>query len=104
MAFHHRCCARRWFRYARCALYVDGIEKNISNITTLDVPINTITDEEQGALNVRLGSRVQGSDRFFVGTLDEIRIYNRGLSAAEIQAVMVTDGGYPTNIEEFMLY
>lgn len=85
-------------------LYVDGIEENISNITTLDVPINTITDEEQGALNVRLGSRVQGSDRFFVGTLDEIRIYNRGLSAAEIQAVMVADGGYPTDIEDFMLY
>jgi hypothetical protein len=38
-----------------------------------------------------IGADFPGDDEFFDGTLDEVRIYNRALSAAEIQAVYQAD-------------
>ncbi|MBD3267716.1 hypothetical protein GF373_13685, partial [bacterium] len=84
--------------------YVDGVEDVVSAIATMDVPVNTSTDEGAGAFNIRLGSRDQNGDRFFEGIIDEVRIYDRGLSTKEVQAVMVSEGGYPTAVDDFMLY
>ena len=47
--------------------------------------------ESAGA--VHIGSRLAAGDRFLTGAVDEVRIYNRGLSEAEINEDMETFGG-----------
>lgn len=49
--------------------------------------------------------RVQGgTDHFYPGLIDEVRLYERGLSPLEIQAVMAADGGRQTRVEDYMVY
>lgn len=59
-------------------LYVDGSPETISG--SQGVTINTTTSG-----NVKIGSDVQ--NRFWKGELDEIRVYNRALTAAEVLAL-----------------
>ncbi len=59
-------------------LYVDGTLEPISS--SQSVAINTL-----GGGLVTIGDDVQ--DRFFFGTIDEVHIYNRALSAGEISAL-----------------
>src|SRR5262245_2834158 len=64
-------------------VYLNGVLDNASLVGTV-----TATQQNNSALNVNIGRRV-GSTKFsFNGTIDEVRIYNRALSAAEIQADM----------------
>ena len=66
--------------------YLDGEIDPISQ--SLSVPIDTQT-EGAGALPVTLGGRYQGSTlRGFDGNLADIRIYDTGLSQAEVQTIM----------------
>lgn len=60
-------------------LYVDGQPETIPGITAKAV--NTTSSQ-----NVRIGSHFV-QQRYFRGQIDEVRIYNRTLSAAEIQAL-----------------
>ena len=74
---------------------------------TLDVYLNgqlnngtllgTVTATQQNSpLNVSIGRRTGLSGFAFNGTIDEVRIYNRALTQAEIQADMATPvGGTP---------
>ena len=57
-------------------LYVDGTEETSFNASAA----RTISTTASG--NVKIGSDIQG--RFFVGQIDEPRIYNRALSALEV--------------------
>src|SRR5262245_4050797 len=71
-------------------VYLNGVLNN----GTL---IGTVTATQQGSpLNVNIGRRPGLSGFAFNGTIDEVRIYNRALSLAEIQADMNTAvGGTP---------
>jgi hypothetical protein len=62
--------------------YVDGVLKN--TITGPNQPI------QQGNQNLRIGASNAQDSEFFNGMIDEVRIYNRALSAAEIGVDMVT--------------
>lgn len=69
---------------------------------TLDIYVNGVLDDGtltgtiatkqvNAAVNVNIGRRIGG--HYFNGIIDEVRIYNRGLSQAEIQADMNTPLG-----------
>ena len=67
-------------------LYLDG--KNDSQ-TTADPDTFNIT----AVTDVTIGRRGTNSDRAFPGTLDEVRIYDRVLTADEIKAMVGTSEG-----------
>src|SRR5690606_23713015 len=59
-------------------LYVDGLLESISSVDGESV--NTVSFQ-----NVQLGlCEIQAAYRYFDGRLDDVRIYDRALSAAEI--------------------
>ena len=62
---------------AEVALYVDGIKQADTATRTIDV---------SNAFNFKIGScDWANADAYFEGKIDEVRIYNRALSAREIQ-------------------
>jgi len=63
--------------YPEVKLYLDG---NDDTRQTADPDPFDIT----AARDVRIGSRPAGGDRFFMGQIDEVRIYDRALSPDEI--------------------
>jgi len=74
---------------------------------TLDIYVNGVLDngtlsgtipasQINSAVNVNIGRRSGGSGYYFNGVIDDVRIYNRALSQAEIQADMNTPVGTPT--------
>ncbi|MHC4519627.1 MAG: LamG domain-containing protein [Planctomycetota bacterium] len=72
-------------------LYVDGIEKSatpfVGTINNLSFPLN-------------IGRNAQEADRFYGGAVDEVRIYNRVLDAAEILQLHADPGalGDPSDL------
>ena len=58
-------------------LYVDGVEE-ASYSAVLSEPVNTASGAD-----VKIGV-FSGSDRYFTGQIDDVRIYSRGLSGGEI--------------------
>jgi len=67
-------------------LYVDGVERAVNNTTATYAPI----DLGVTTLNY-LGKPISSGQHYFVGYLDDFRIYNKTLSVAELQQAM----GYP---------
>ena len=57
-------------------LYVDGVQ--IATKSTTGTPDNT------GNLPVRVGANYLTPDRFFIGNVDEVRVWNKALSATEV--------------------
>jgi len=68
-------------------IYVNGVRDN--GVLTGTIPASQINS----AVNVNIGRRSGGY--YFNGIIDEVRIYNRALSQAEIQADMNTPVGSP---------
>jgi hypothetical protein len=62
-------------------LYVNGVQVAVNNLAS------GLIDTSNGPLRIG-GNSIWGE--FFLGWIDEVRIYNRALSAAEIQADMIT--------------
>jgi endo-1,4-beta-xylanase len=62
-------------------LYVDGVAESVSYLGLR--AINTAAETD-----VYLGSRLGGASYLFSGLMDDVRIYNRALSAAEITALV----------------
>jgi hypothetical protein len=60
-------------------MYVNGVQ-DATQITTAHGPINTTT----APLTIGVDNYADPT-RFFAGTLDDVRIYNRTLSASEVQ-------------------
>jgi flagellin-like protein len=59
-------------------VYVDGIlEKTVTNQTFADCDLSN-------TYNFTIGNLITGPNQYFNGTIDEVRIYNRALSADEI--------------------
>ena len=67
-------------------IYVNGVLDN----GTLDRHC-TLSQNNPGSINVNIGRRQGGF--YFIGTIDDVRVYNRALSPAEIQADMNTAVG-----------
>jgi hypothetical protein len=76
---------------------------------TLDIYVNGVLDngtlsgtipasQINSAVNVNIGRRSGGSGYYFNGVIDDVRIYNRALSQAEIQADMNTPVGTVTTL------
>jgi len=63
--------------YPDVILYLDGMDD--TRRTTDPDAFNLTAGED-----VRIGSRPSNNDRFFLGQIDEVRIYNRALSKEEI--------------------
>jgi hypothetical protein len=61
-------------------IYIDGIQE--SSYTTLTAPVNTGSTP-----NVQIGFYNDTSNRYFKGLIDDVRIYDRALSATEIVKV-----------------
>ncbi|MHC4683597.1 MAG: LamG-like jellyroll fold domain-containing protein [Planctomycetota bacterium] len=63
--------------YPDVILYVDGIDDTRA---TEDPEVLNLTADQ----DVRIGSRPSGNDRFFMGLIDDVRIYDRALTQEEI--------------------
>ncbi len=88
----------RWY-------YVAGVYNAASQ--TLDIYVNGVLDNgalvgtvpaaqsNPASVNVNIGRRQGGY--YFIGTIDDVRVYSRALSQAEIQADMITPVGTAPN-------
>jgi len=63
--------------YPDVILYVDGLDD--TRATTDPDAFNLTADQD-----VRIGSRPSNNDRFFMGLIDDVRIYDRALTPEEI--------------------
>jgi hypothetical protein len=63
--------------YPDVILYVDGIDD--TRVTTDPDAFNLTADQD-----VRIGSRPASNDRFFMGLIDDVRIYDRALTQEEV--------------------
>lgn len=75
-------------------IYVDG------------APVATSTRTEALELNndpLRIGSDVNGGNRIFDGFIDEVNIYGRALSQAEVQTLMMETRPCPTVAPQFTI-
>jgi sialidase-1 len=67
-------------------LLVDGVE-----VGSATAPAGSVTaGKEFGVQGIHVGQRVDGANRF-QGTLDEVRVYRRALSDAELQQIRETN-------------
>ncbi|MEV6971774.1 sialidase family protein [Hamadaea sp. NPDC051192] len=65
--------------------FVLGIDG--TTVASAAVPPGSVTDgKEFGVVGLHIGQRVDGADRFR-GTLDEVRVYKRALSATELDLI-----------------
>jgi hypothetical protein len=64
--------------YPEVILYLDGMD-DTRPTTDLD-PVFDLTAGE----DVRIGSRPASNDRFFIGQIDDVRIYDRALTQEEV--------------------
>ncbi len=64
-------------------IYLDGVQQNVTsaNTATPYVPLGNLT----------IGARTTGDNEFFHGLIDDVRIYDQALSAADIQALITVD-------------
>ncbi|UCE46375.1 MAG: discoidin domain-containing protein, partial [Phycisphaerales bacterium] len=63
--------------YPDVVLYVDGMDDTRATVDTQALNLTAAED-------VRIGSRPAGDDRFFLGLIDNVRIYDRALTPGEI--------------------
>ena len=75
---------------ARMYLYVDG---------ALDVSAPATTTIPQNDHPVVIGENAQAKGRFWKGLIDEVRVYDRALSASEIQQLSRPPAGFAQRIE-----
>ena len=67
-------------------LYIDG-EKQISTIKNTNGAIPDTTGDQP----LRIGANSLEEDKFFTGYVDEVRIWNRGLTDSEITQIYSND-------------
>ncbi|MBL7187737.1 MAG: hypothetical protein ISS70_15550 [Phycisphaerae bacterium] len=75
--------------YPEWILYVDGQDDTIPTTDT-DTPLNIIAD-----VDFTIGSRATHSDRFWVGSIDDVRLYDKVLTPEEVKQIMESGGGEP---------
>ncbi len=76
--------------------YVDGELQEVGGTGSDTVEVNTAGEAESGT-DVTFGSRLQGAnDQYYIGAMDDISIWSRGLAAEEVQALF--QGATPINV------
>jgi hypothetical protein len=63
-------------------VYIDGVKTSISNVS-----LSSLSSTLNPKGNAVISNFVNGGPPFFPGTIDDVRIYDRALSAAEIQSL-----------------
>jgi len=58
----------------------------------------------QDANDLSIGNRSDGNDRAFAGTIDDVRVYSRALSAAEVGWLATEGSGYVSLDSEVNIY
>ena len=66
-------------------IYVDGVDDTITSSDTSSWGVVSGSD-------LGIGTRITHTDRFFIGSIDDVRFYDRVLTAEEIQIIMVSSG------------
>jgi len=89
--------------------FIDGLfdSRSGTNDNGTTLPLDTAASPDVSDQEFRIGMRVQGeANHFYPGLIDEVRVYERGLTPLEIQAVFMEDGGPqdPTAVYDYMLY
>jgi hypothetical protein len=77
--WHHVALA---FNGSALGLYLDGVQ--VANKSSVALPDNT------GNKSIAIGVNSHRLDDFFSGSLDELRIFNRGLTSKEIEQLYIT--------------
>jgi hypothetical protein len=67
---------------ANVRLYVDGVSVGTPNAFTGNIVFTSVTD-------LRIGNRSETTSFPFTGSIDDIRIYSRGLSAEDVAALAI---------------
>lgn len=81
--------------------YVDGEVDEMSGMGNPDVIIDT-ADFDGGGTEVEIGSRLQGTaQQFYIGLLDDARVYSRELSPEDVRALFELGA---TEVNEWELY
>ena len=57
-------------------LYIDGVQ--------VGTKITSATPDNGGSQPLRIGANSQGNNRYFTGQIDEVRVWNRALTAGEV--------------------
>jgi hypothetical protein len=70
-----------WHYYAATVDYLNRLELYVDAVSSV-ATTTFVGNMDNGAKEMQIGRR--GDGNFFVGTIDEVRIYNRALSAGEI--------------------
>ncbi|NNJ55635.1 MAG: LamG domain-containing protein, partial [Bacteroidia bacterium] len=91
--WHHVACVLDGNKVSNIKLYVDGQLESNGNVS--DLSINT-----GSAYKVRVSRGV--NNRYFVGNIDEVRIWDEALSASEIANAM--HSSYPSSDNRIKLY
>ncbi len=78
-----------WDSSGYVTLYVNGVQSGTPGVSADPAGITTTND-------MRIGNRSGATDRTFDGVIDEVRIYNRELSASEISYNYHSGLGYYT--------
>jgi len=85
--WHHAMCVAN--RTGNLVLYMDGVSKATVDISSLSAQnISTSDCLEIGGYNNASGNC--STNLHFIGSLDDVRIYNRALSAQEVQQLYLT--------------
>ncbi len=89
--------------------FIDGLfdDRSGTNASGETLALDTAASPDLSDQEFRIGMRVQGdSDHYYPGLIDEVRVYERGLTPLEIQAVFMADGGpqEPVSVMDYMLY
>jgi len=71
----------------RLKLYIDGIQRTLTFNAAIPSATADISD------NFRIGIDNNSAGRFFTGTIDEVRVYNRALSAQEVLDIYNAESG-----------
>ena len=66
------------------AVYVDGVQLAVQYFTGAATTGNTAW---AGTTQFRIGHEYASPEKYFTGAMDDLRIYKRGLSAGEVQAL-----------------
>ncbi len=86
--WHHVSCVLDGTKVSNIKLYVDGELETIGGIA--DLTINTVADKK-----VRISRGI--NDRYFVGDIDEVRIWDKALNSTEIKE-LVAQGSAPSDL------
>ncbi len=87
--------------------YVDGVLETMSgtNANAETIALDTAASADVSDQEFRIGMSVQGAEqRFFLGLIDEVRVYERALTGEEIRAIIESERAAPVEVLEFALY